>query len=174
MDESLNQSLSVKKPSKKIKIKKAKYTNLTIFLLLIHCATISIQKHLENNNMEHPENNKDYDYDKPRTAKDIFLVAEDICLTFLIIILLCKINNNLIILFSMLYFIIGIVSVFYFFLNKFCDIPEYEKIKDGSCIFFQILNSCLFFLEGYILFLCSEIIEKERVLVNREIYGYKN
>ena len=103
-----------------------------------------------------------------------FLVIEDICLTIFIIILLCKINNNLIILFSLLYFIIGIVTLFYFFLNKFCDIPEDEKIENGGIIFLYLFNSALFFFEGYLLFLCSEIMEKEKKIVNREIYGYKN
>ena len=166
MDESLNQSVSVKKPTKKIRLKKAKYTNLTILLLIILSISILIQKHLERN-----KNDKNYN---AKLIKDIFLVGENICIAIFIIILLCKINNDLIILFSILYFLIGIVMLFYFLLNKFCDLDIQEKIDDVEIVFLYIFNNILFFIEGYFLFLCSEIMEKEKIIVNREKYGYKN
>ena len=166
MDESLNQSVSVKKPTKKIRLKKAKYTNLTILLLIIHSSLILIQKHLEKDNYKE---NKE-----AKLTKNAFLAGENICIAIFIIILLCKINNNLIILFSILYFLIGTVMVFYFFLNKFCGLPDEEKLKGGEIIFLYIFNNVLFFVEGYFLFLCSEIMEKEKIIVNREKYGYKN
>ena len=166
MDESLNQSISVKKPSKKIKQKKAKFINLTIFLLFIHSLSIYIQKHLEHQNLESKDNVK--------LVKDIFLVAEYICIAIFIIIHLCKINNNLLILFSILYFIVGLVILFYYLLNIFCYIPEDQKLKDGGIIFFYLLNNVLFFIEGTLIFFCSDIIEKEKLIVNREKYGYKN
>ena len=165
MDESLNQSVSERKPTKKIRIKKAKYTNLTILLLIVHSTSILIQKRLEYNDKNENKNAK--------FVKNIFLVGESICITIFIIILLCKINNDLIILFSILYFLIGIVMIFYFFLNKFC-ISVKERIKDTEIIFLYIFNNVLFFIEGYFLFLCSEIMEKEKKILNREKYGYKN
>ena len=166
MDESLNQSVSVRKPGKKIRLKKAKYTNLTILLLIIHCISILIQKHLENDKLE---NNKTV-----KTTKNIFLAGENVCITIFIIILLCKINNDLIILFSILYFLIGIVMLFYIFLNRFCGSKEKTEKIDGEILFLYIFNNILFFIEGYLLFLCSEIMEKEKIIVNREKYGYKN
>ena len=166
MDESLNQSVTEKKPLKIIKHKKAKYMNFAIFLLLTHSIFLYIQKHLEFQNLEKQ--------DKAKLINHIFLVAEHSFISIFIIILLCKINNSLLILFSILYFIVGLVMLFYFFLNKFCNIPEDEKLKDGGILFFYLLNNLLFFIEGYLLFICSDIIEKEKLVVNREKYGYKN
>ena len=68
MDESLNQSVTDKKPLKIIKHKKAKYMNLTIFLLLTHSICLYIQKHLEFQNLEKR--------DKAKLINHIFLVAE--------------------------------------------------------------------------------------------------
>ena len=168
MDESLNQSVSVRKPGKKIRLKKAKYTNLTILLLIVHCFSILIQKHLERDNFK---SNKTV-----KITKNIFLAGENVCITIFIIILLCKINNDLIILFSILYFLIGIVMLFYIFLNRFCGPSDGEKKEkiEGEILFLYIFNNILFFIEGYFLFLCSEIMEKEKIIVNREKYGYKN
>ena len=166
MDESLNQSMSVKKPSKKIKKKKFKYMNLTIALLIIHCACILIQKHLEHLNIESELINK-------RIIKDFFLAGENVGITIFIIILLCNINNNLLLLCSILYFLIGIIMIFYLIINQFI-ISNNEKNSEFRFIFIYILNNILFFVEGYLIFSCSEIIEKEKMQVNREKYGYKN
>ena len=142
MDESLNQSVTEKKPLKIIKHKKAKYMNLTIFLLLTHSICLYIQKHLEFQNLEKQ--------DKAKLINRIFLVAEHSFISIFIIILLCKINNSLLILFSILYFIIGLVMLFYFFLNKFCNIPEDEKLKEGGIYFFYLLNNLLYMKKFYV------------------------
>ena len=165
MDESLNQSISVKKPIMKIKQKKAKYLNLTIFLLIIHLVSILLQKNLEY---------KQLDIKKTKLVKDIFLVCENICIEICIVIFLCKIKNNLILLFSILYLLIGIVMLFYFFLNKYCNIPKREKMTDIDVIIFYLINNILFLIEGILLFFCSEIIEKAKIIANRQKYGYKN
>ena len=168
MDESLNQSvtLSIKKPSKVIKDRKTKYINFTIFLLLIHFFSISIQKlspFIKSGEKETKE--------KIRYTKEIFLVFEDLFITIFIILLLCKINNDLIILFSILFFLIGIVMIFYLFLYKFF-LSNMEQTP--NIIIFYIVNNVLFFIEGFLLYFCSDIIEKEKLIKNREKYGYKN
>ncbi len=167
MDESLNQSVSVtvKKPSKKIKRKKNKYINLTLVLLLFHCISISIQKFLEID-----KKNYDDPINQSKLIKNIFLVSEDVIITIFIIIFLYKINNDLIITFSILYFLIGIVMLFYFLLNEFY-ISEKTDIYNKII---YILNNILFIVEGYLLYLCSDLMEKEKLIVNREKYGYKN
>ena len=164
MDESLNQSVSVtiKKPSKKIKRKKNKYINLTLILLIFHCISISVQKFLEKGD--------DDKLDSPKSIKNIFLVSEDVIITIFIIIFLYKINNDLIITFSILYFLIGIVMLFYFLLNEFY-ISEKTDIYNKII---YIFNNILFIVEGYLLYLCSDLMEKEKLIVNREKYGYKN
>ena len=169
MDESLlNQSviLSIKKPSKVIKAKKTKYINITIFLLLIHFISISIQKLLEYKEIN---NNAEENLKRIKGIKEIFLVIEDMCLTIFIILLLCKINNDLIILFSILFFLIGILMIFYLFLYKY-----YLHFKKGFSIIKYIVNNVLFFIEGFLLYFCSNLIEKEKLEKNREKYGYKN
>ena len=181
MDESLNQSitLSIKKPSKVIKDKKVKYTKITIFLLLIHFFSISIQKLLEytdiniNISEEKTDEEKDIIDNKKKTKaiKEIFLIIEDMFITIFIILLLCKINNDIIILFSILFFLIGIIMLFYFFLYKYCLSRLEENL---SIIIIYIVNNVLFFIEGFLLYFCSEIVEKEKLIKNREKYGYKN
>ncbi len=165
MDESYNQSISNKKPSNKIKKTKVKYMNITIFLVIINCVSILIQKIIEN---------QFYDSDSNlyirKLIEDIFLVSEDITITIFIIIFLYKFNNNLIIIFSILYFIIGEMMIFYLILY----IYYYKFEKNIIWIVIDIINIILFFIEGYLLLSCSEIIEKEKELINREIYGYKD
>ena len=165
MDEIFNQSISSKKPSNKIKKKKVKYMNITIFLVIIHCVSFLIQKI-----MEFQYNDSDSDSYRRILTKDIFLVSEDIIITIFIIKFLYKFNNNLIIIFSILYFIIGEMMILYFILNIF----YLQSEKHIEWIVIYIINIILFFIEGYLLFSCSEIIEKEKELINREKYGYKN
>ena len=62
------------------------------------------------------------------------------------------------------------MMILYFILNIFY--LQYEKHIEWIVIY--IINIILFFIEGYLLFSCSEIIEKEKELINREKYGYKN
>ena len=181
MDESLNQSvtLSIKKPSKVIKDKKVKYINITIFLLLIHFISISIQKLLEFSDFYNNLSEGKTDEEKKiinnkkriKAIKESFLVIEDMFITLFIILLLCKINSDIIILFSILFFLIGIVMLFYFFLYKFY---LSGLNKNLSIIIIYIINNVLFFIEGFLLYFCSDIVEKEKLIKNREKYGYKN
>ena len=60
--------------------------------------------------------------------------------------------------------------IFYFLLDLCFDLSKNEK----QHFFFTLVNNSLFFIEGFLLFRCSEIMEKEKRQVNREIYGYKN
>ena len=77
MDERLNQSMSIKRVSKRIRKVKAKYTNFTIFLLILSFIAFIIQKF-----PEFKDNNKD----KIILTKNIFLFVEDLALKLLIII----------------------------------------------------------------------------------------
>ena len=161
MEESLNQTIHSRKPSKKIKKKKIKYMNLTIFLLMIHCLYILIKNYIQYEPSDVLESNH---------INKIFLCSENIVITIFIIILLCKFNNTLLFLCSLLYILIGIIMIFYFLLNLCFNLSKNEK----QHFFFTLVNNSLFFIEGFLLFRCSEIMEKEKRQVNREIYGYKN
>ena len=161
MEESLNQTIHSRKPSQKIKKKKLKYMNLTIFLLMIHCLYILIKNYIQ------------YEPHKKINSKDInkiFLCSENIAITIFIIILLCKFNNNLLFLCSILYILIGIIMIFYFLLDLYFNLSKNDK----EYFLFSLINNVFFFAEGFLLFRCSDIMEKEKELVNREIYGYKN
>ena len=171
MDDSLYQSISVKKTSKQIKKKKVKYINLTIFFLLIHCICFVIQKLIEIiSSTEDSENPNDIN--KSRNIYNYFLIGEDIFITLFIIISLCKINNDSIILFCLLYIVLAIIMIFYFIIDNINDNPNI--INDTLLLTFYIINIVLFLVEGILLFLCSEIMEKEKIQVKREKYGYKN
>mgnify|MGYP006873176211 CR=1 FL=1 len=159
MEESLNQTIHSRKLSKKIKKKKIKYMNLTIFLLMIHCIYILIKNYVQYGTLN-----------KYNKINRIFLSFEDISITIFIIILLCKFNNNLLFLCSILYILIGIIMIFYFFLNLFFPLSE----EDKEHFYLNLINNFLFFIEGFLLFRCSEIMEREKEQVNREKYGYKN
>jgi hypothetical protein len=161
MEESLNQTIHSRKPSKKIKKKKIKYMNLTIFLLMIHCLYILIKNYIQYEPSDVLNSNH---------INKIFLCSENIAITIFIIILLCKFNNTLLFLCSLLYILIGIIMIFYFLLDLCFDLSKNEK----QHFFFTLVNNSLFFIEGFLLFRCSEIMEKEKRQVNREIYGYKN
>ena len=161
MEESLNQTIHSRKPSKRIKKKKIKYMNLTIFLLMIHCLYILIKNYIQYKPSYKLNSNH---------INRIFLCSENIAITIFIIILLCKFNNNLLFLCSLLYLIIGIIMIFYFLLNLCFNLSENDK----KHFFFTLINNFLFFVEGFLLFRCSEIMEKEKEQLNREIYGYKN
>ena len=161
MEESLNQTIHSRKPSKKIKKKKIKYMNLTIFLLMIHCLYILLKNYIQY---------EPFDVSNINHINRIFLCSENIAITIFIIILLCKFNNNLLFLCSILYILIGIIMIFYFLLNLCFNLSENDK----HYFLFPLINNFLFFAEGFLLFRCSEIMEKEKEQVNREIYGYKN
>ena len=162
MEESLNQTIhSRKRPSKKIKKKKIKYMNLTIFLLMIHSIYFLIKNYIQY---------EPFDILDIKHINRIFLCFENIAITVFIIILLCKFNHNLLFLCSLLYILIGIIMIFYILLNLCFNLSE----NDRHYFFFPLINSFLFFVEGFLLFRCSEIMEKEKKQMNREIYGYKN
>ena len=167
MDDSLYQSISVIKPSKHIKKKKVKYMNITIFFLLIHCIYFIIQKLIENGE-ENSNNNKS------RKIYNFFLIGEDICITLLIVITLFKINNNFILLFCLLYIVLAIIMIFYFIINSHLKTITPNIIANTLLFVFYIINFALFLVEAILLFLCSEIMEKEKIQVKREKYGYKN
>ena len=81
MNESLYQSVSIKKLSKKIKRKKMKYRNLTLFSLIIHCVSFVIQKSLEIGNL-----NDDDDQLDSMKIRNLFLIGENIIMTIAIFI----------------------------------------------------------------------------------------
>ena len=171
MDDSLYQSMSVHKKSlKKIKHRKRKYVNITIFLLIIHCIIFVVQKcsdYIINNN-----SNSGFTFDS-KNVRNIILIAEDIFITIFLIILLCKIfNETFIFLFCLLYFILGIIMLIYLFIYIMKKIREDQekKIFVISCYSINIL---LFIIESFLLFLCSEIVEKEKKREKREKLGYK-
>ena len=165
MEESLEESFDTEKTSKKIKTKKLKYINITIFFLIIHNIGIFYQKHLE------------YSYLRAPEIKNIFLYFEDICLKLFIIILLCKKNIIWLFICSSLYFFIGLVMIFYLIIILFEDKYRLDKNDDSDYIYLVIIyitNIAFFFIEGYLLFLCSEFIEKEKKRVYRKKFGYQN
>ena len=169
MTESLYQSVSSKKLSKKIKRKKMKYRNLTLFSLIIHCVSFVIQKSLEIGNL-----NDDDDQLDSMKIRNLFLIGENIIMTIAIFISLCYVNNNLIILFCILYCLLGLIMLFYLIVRFFINSNK-EETKGGFIhIILNSINIILFFFEGILLFFCSEIMEKEQKQVNREKYGYKN
>ena len=168
MNESLYQSVSIKKISKKIKRKKMKYRNLTLFFLIIHCMSFVLQKSLEIVNL-----NDDGKFDSMQ-VRNLFLIGENIIMTIIIFISLCYVNNNLIILFCILYFLLGLIMIFYLIVRFFINNSKDGKNSGSIHIILNSINIILFFFEGILLFLCSEIMEKEQKQVNREKYGYKN
>ena len=166
MEESLEESFDTEKSTKKIKNKKLKYINLTICFLIVHNAGILYQKYLEKSKLG----------EVPCT-KNIFLYFEDICLKLFIIILLCKKINIWLFICSSLYFFIGLVMSFYLIIILFDDRYRSDKNDDNGYIYLIIIyitNIAFFFFEGYLLFLCSEFIEKEKKRVYRKKFGYQN
>ena len=75
MNESFNQSMSIKKISRKIRKIKTKYINFTIFLLIINFVAFIIQKY-----QELKEDSIVYIF-----TKNIFLIIEDLGLKIIII-----------------------------------------------------------------------------------------
>ena len=170
MDDSLYQSMSVHKKSlKKIKHRKRKYVNLTIFLLIIHCIIFVVQKC--SNFINYNNNNNSESIFDPKNVRNIILIVEDIFITIFLIILLCKIfNDTFIFLFSLLYFVLGIIMLIYLFIYIMKEIRDEKKI---FVISFYSINILLFIIESFLLFLCSEIVEKEKKREKREKLGYK-
>jgi len=165
MEESLDESLETETTSKNISNKKLKYINLTIFFLIVHNVGIFYQKYLERSYLRAPE------------IKNIFLYFEDICLKIFIVFLLCKKNNIWLFICSSLYFFIGLVMSFYLIIILFDNKYHLDKNDDKDYIYFIIIyiaNIVLFFFEGYLVFLCSELIEKEKRRVYRKKFGYQN
>ncbi len=164
MDESLNTSLSIKRVSIQIKEVKIRYMKLIIFLLIINSISFTIQKYPElTNNIDN----------KVLITKNIFIFFEDIGLKIIIIYSLIKFKINIIILCSLLYFIIGIIITFYLVFNRLVDkISEEQKINDVSIIF-CIFNIALYFAEGVLLVICSQLMSKEKTEKNKEKFGYK-
>ena len=164
MDESLNQSMSIKRVSKRIRKVKVKYTNFTIFLLILSFIAFIIQKF-----PEFKDNNKD----KIILTKNIFLFVEDLALKLLIIISLIKYKTNAVILCSFLYFIIGAVMIFYIILNQLSNLIKKEQIiKDTSIVMF-IFNIILYFIIGFLLVLSFQLMKKEQRERMKEKYGFK-
>ena len=143
--------------------------NLKIYILLFKFINLNGRKFKSNYSFK-----KTFKKNKEKKIKymnlTIFLCSENIAITIFIIILLCKFNNNLLFLCSLLYILIGIIMIFYFLLDLCFNLSKNEK----QHFFFTLVNNSLFFIEGFLLFRCSEIMEKEKRQVNREIYGYKN
>ena len=163
MELGLNKSMEFEL-SQKIIEKKDKIRRITIILLIFHTIFVVLQKVIECDYSE---------YYKIKVTKDILLVCENLILNILVIIFLCRINNNLLILCSILYFIIGLTMVFYLVINIICDIPPPDKINELLGFILYITNILLFFVEGVFLLYCSEIIVKEKKQKKREQYGYK-
>ncbi len=165
MNESLNQSMSVKKASKRIKKVKIKYINFSILLLIINFITFFVQKFPELN---------DNEKDPKIMTKNIFLLFEDFGLKVLIIISLIKFKINSIILFSILYFIIVLVMIFYLIFNKLSNkIDDKLKIEKLSFAFF-IVNIAFFALEGFLLAKISQLMIKEKREKRKEKYGFNS
>ena len=163
MNESFNQSMSIKRVSKKIRKVKSKYINFCIFLLIINFFVFIVQKYPE---FEIKEKNE-------ILRKNIFLLLEDLSVKIIIIISLINNQTDLIMLFSLLYFIIDIIMIFYIILNKFSNhIPENQKFEDLTIIMF-ILNIILYCTEGIIMIVCSQYMRKEKREKIKEKYGFK-
>ncbi len=163
MNESFNQSMSIKRISRKIRKIKTKYINFTIFLLIINFVAFIIQKY-----QELKEDSIVYIF-----TKNIFLIIEDLGLKIIIIISFFKSNINSIILCSLIYFIIAIIMIYYIILNQFSSlIPDDQKINDISIVMF-ILNILLYGVEGFMMVLCSRLMKKEEREKIKEKYGFK-
>ena len=163
MNDSLNQSVSVKRLSKKIKKTKVKYINFTICLLIVNFISFLLQKYPE---ITESDDNK-------ITTKNIFLFLEDFGLKAFIIISLIRVKVNSIILCSIMYFVIAIVMIFYLIFNKLSNvIPSDKKIKTISMVFF-IFNILLFCSEGVLLAIISQLTTKEKRERNKEKYGFQ-
>ena len=87
MEESFNQSMSIKRVSRKIKKVKRKYINFTILLLIINFISFIIQKYQDFENYSKDKNDEQY---KIIFTKNIFLLVEDFSLKIIIIILLIR------------------------------------------------------------------------------------
>ena len=171
MEESFNQSMSIKRVSRKIKKVKRKYINFTILLLIINFISFIIQKYQDFENYSKDKNDEQY---KIIFTKNIFLLVEDFSLKIIIIIALKKFKINSIILFSIIYLIIGIILIFYLLFNKFSSlISDDEKINSISLVFF-IFNIILYFLEAFLLAVCFQLMTKEKREKTKEKYGFKN
>ena len=171
MEESFNQSMSIKRVSRKIKKVKRKYINFTILLLIINFISFIIQKYQDFENYNKDKNNDQY---KIIFTKNIFLLIEDFSLKIIIIIALKKFKINSIILFSIIYLIIGIILIFYLLFNKFSSlISDDEKINSISLVFF-IFNIILYFIEALLLTICFQLMTKEKREKTKEKYGFKN
>ena len=163
MNENFNQSMSVKRLSKKIKKIKVKYINITICLLILNFISFFLQKYPE---ISESKGNK-------LTIKNIFLLFEDFGLKAFIIVSLIRVNMNSIILFSIMYFVISLIMIFYLIFNKLSNIiPSESKIKTISIVFF-ILNILLFSSEGVLLVKISQLMRKEKRERNKEKYGFQ-
>ena len=163
MNESFNQSMSIKRVSRKIRKIKTKYMNFTIFLLIINFIAFIIQKNPE---FKKPFDNKIF-------TKNIFLLLEDLGLKALIIISFFKSSRNSVILCSLIYFIIAIIMIYYIILNQFSSlISENQKINEISIVMF-ILNIILYSLEGVMMVLCAQLMRKEEREKMKEKYGFK-
>ena len=171
MDDSLYQSMSVQKKSlKKIRHRKRKYVNLTIILLIIHCIFFVVQKC--SNYIFNYNNNSEFIFDS-KTFRNIILIAEDIFITIYLIILLCKfLNDTFIFLFCLLYFVLGIIMLIYLFIYIMKKIRDNQE-KEIIVIACYSINILLFIIESVLLFICSEIVEKEKKRKKRENLGYK-
>ena len=166
MNDSLNQSMSVQRVSKKIKKVKVKYINFSIFLLIVNFFSFFIQKFPELNNREKRE--------KKILTKNIFLLFEDFILKVIIIISLINFKINSIFLFSILYFIIAIIMIFYLIINQISNkINEEQKLVKISFAFF-IINIALFCLEGFLFTRIYQLMAKEQKAKSNEKYGFNS
>ena len=98
---------------------------------------------------------------------------EDLGLKIIIIISFNKSYINSIILFSLIYFIIVIIMIFYIILNQYSSlIPGDQIINDVSIVMF-IFNIILYGLEGFMMVLCFRLMKKEEREKTKEKYGFK-
>ena len=171
MNESLNQSMTFKKVSKKIKKVKVKYINFSIFLLIVNFFAFFAQKFPELNkgSKEHRDIK-----DKKIMTKNIFLLLEDFGLKIIIIISLLKFKVNSIILFSILYFIIAIVMIFYLIFNQLSNKVIDEQKVTGFPFPLFIVNIVLFCLEGFLLAKIYQLMTKEQRAKSKEKYGFNS
>ena len=164
MDESLAQSMSIKRVSKKIKKKKELYIKLTIALLIINFISMIFQGYKEISSNE--DNNT-------ILIKNLFLILEDFVIKVIIIISLIKMKINPIILGSFLYFIIGIIMLYYIIFNRLFNLISEEQKINGFKMAFFICNIILFCLEGFLLIICTKWMRKEKKETIKEKYGFK-
>ena len=166
MNESLNQSMTFKKVSKKIKKVKVKYINFSIFLLIVNFFSFFIQKF--------PELNDEEKREKKILTKNIFLLFEDFIIKAIIITSLIKFKINSIILFSILYFIIAIVMIFYLIFNQLSNKVIDEQKVTGFPFPLFIVNIVLFCLEGFLLAKIYQLMTKEQRAKSKEKYGFNS